>query len=137
MLRQNDADTSSCPWDHPTPERRWSLTRQPGMAKMFEDVLQSLGLRDVNSGASGGAWNAALAAACGDTMIWKPSPETPLTAIAVQRIAGEVMAANDCAGVFNLCLGPVDEIGERMIADGRLPLISATGSCRMGRRIGE
>ncbi len=81
------------------------------------------------------AWNAALAAVCGDTMIWKPSPETPLTAIAVQHLVNRVADANGCPGVFNLCLGDAGDVGEAMIADPRLPLISATGSCRMGRRV--
>ena len=81
------------------------------------------------------AWNAALAAACGDTMIWKPSSKTPLTAIAVQNIANDVMQANGVRGIFNLVIGRGREVGERMLADRRLPLISATGSCRMGRRI--
>ena len=81
------------------------------------------------------AWNAAIAAVCGDTMIWKPSSKTPLTAIAVQNIANRVMERNDCPGVFNLVIGRGADVGERMLADRRLPLISATGSCRMGRRI--
>ncbi|MGE3409979.1 MAG: aldehyde dehydrogenase family protein [Pirellulales bacterium] len=83
------------------------------------------------------AWNAAIAAVCGDTMIWKPSPETPLVSLAVQKICDQVMVQNDCLGVFNLCLGSVEEVGEPMIADRRLPLISATGSCPMGRRVGS
>jgi aldehyde dehydrogenase (NAD+) len=83
------------------------------------------------------AWNAVIAAVCGDTMVWKPSPLTPLCAIAVQNIVDEVALANGCAGVFNLCVGGADDIGERMLADRRLPLISATGSCRMGRRVAE
>jgi aldehyde dehydrogenase (NAD+) len=83
------------------------------------------------------AWNAMIAAVCGDTMIWKPSPLTPLTAIAVHDIVRDVAKANGCEGVFNLCIGGADDIGERMIQDPRLPLISATGSCRMGRRVGE
>jgi aldehyde dehydrogenase (NAD+) len=83
------------------------------------------------------AWNAMIAAVCGDTMIWKPSPLTPLTAIAVHDIVRDVARANGCEGVFNLCIGGADDIGERMIQDHRLPLISATGSCRMGRRVGE
>jgi aldehyde dehydrogenase (NAD+) len=83
------------------------------------------------------SWNAALAAVCGDTMIWKPSTETPLTAVAVQQIAHRVMADAGLEGTFCLCIGNGSDVGERMIADARLPLISATGSCRMGRRIGE
>jgi aldehyde dehydrogenase (NAD+) len=81
------------------------------------------------------AWNAAIAAVCGDTMIWKPSSKTPLTAVAVQNIANRVMDRNGCPGVFNLVIGRGADVGERMLADRRLPLISATGSCRMGRRI--
>lgn len=83
------------------------------------------------------SWNAMIAAVCGDTMIWKPSSKTPLTAIAVQKIANEVMKANGVEGVFNLCIGSSKSVGEKIIADARLSLISATGSCRMGRRIGE
>ena len=83
------------------------------------------------------AWNAMIAGVCGDTMIWKPSPLAPLTAIAIQRIAGQVAAEQGYSGVFNLCVGDADEIGERMARDDRLPLISATGSCRMGRRVAE
>jgi len=82
------------------------------------------------------AWNAALAAVCGDTMIWKPSPEAPLSAIAVQQILNRVAEANGCTGVFNLCVGGA-ALGERMSADRRLPLISATGSCGMGSRVAE
>src|SRR5579875_1067173 len=82
------------------------------------------------------AWNAMIAAVCGDTMVWKPSPRTPLTAVAVQKIVDEVARANDCEGVFQLCAGG-DDIGRRMLEDRRLPLISATGSCRLGRVVGE
>ncbi len=60
-----------------------------------------------------------------------------MTAVAVHDIVRDVARANDCEGVFNLCIGGADDIGERMIQDHRLPLISATGSCRMGRRVGE
>ncbi len=83
------------------------------------------------------AWNAMIAAVCGDTMIWKPSLRTPLCAIAVQRIVNEVARANGCAGAFNLCVGDAADIGARMTDDTRLPLISATGSCRMGRIVAE
>ncbi|HLJ09562.1 MAG TPA: aldehyde dehydrogenase family protein, partial [Planctomycetaceae bacterium] len=82
------------------------------------------------------AWNAALAAVCGNTIVWKPSIETPLTAVAVQRICDKVMSANSLTGVFSLCVGDVDPVGVAMTADRRLPLISATGSCAMGRKVG-
>ena len=83
------------------------------------------------------AWNALIAAVCGDCVIWKPSEQTPLTAIAVQHICDRVLARHGLKGVFNLVIGSVEEIGEPMLADRRLPLISATGSCRMGRRVGQ
>jgi len=92
------------------------------------------------------AWNAMLAAVCGDTMIWKPSLLTPLTAIACTNIVHEVMRAQevfapprgiDPCDVFGLIIGSDAQVGETMIADRRLPLISATGSCRMGRHVGK
>ncbi|MXX84135.1 MAG: aldehyde dehydrogenase family protein [Chloroflexi bacterium] len=81
------------------------------------------------------SWNAAIAAVCGDTMIWKPSPTTPLTAIAVQHICNRVMARHGCAGVFNLLIGGNEGIGERLVDDARLPLISFTGSTAVGRQV--
>src|SRR5262249_9548193 len=69
------------------------------------------------------AWNAMIAAVCGDTMIWKPSPRTPLTALAVHRIVDRVAKENDAGGIFQLCIGGADDVGERMIDDPRLPLI--------------
>ncbi|MEO8496494.1 MAG: aldehyde dehydrogenase family protein [Planctomycetota bacterium] len=83
------------------------------------------------------AWNAALAAVCGDTMIWKPSPTTPLTAIAVQQIVNRVTAEHQLEGVFNLCIGANAEAGKWLAEDRRLPLISATGSCAMGRSVAQ
>ena len=83
------------------------------------------------------SWNAAIAAICGDTMIWKPSPTTPLTAIAIQHICNRVMAKHGVDGVFNLVIGDNDEIGERLIRDERLPLISFTGSIRVGRHVAQ
>ena len=83
------------------------------------------------------SWNAAIAAVCGDTMIWKPSPTTPLTAIAIQQICNRVMAQHGVSGVFNLVIGDNDMIGERMIRDERLPLISFTGSIRVGRHVAQ
>jgi aldehyde dehydrogenase (NAD+) len=81
------------------------------------------------------SWNALIAAACGDTLVWKPSSLTPLTAIAVQKIAERVMARNGLSGVFTLAVGRGSVVGERMLRDGRLPLISFTGSTSMGRRV--
>ena len=83
------------------------------------------------------AWNAAVASVCGDTMIWKPSPQTPLTAIAVQHLVNRVTSEHDVEGVFNLCIGADANVGKWMAHDRRLPLVSATGSCAMGRSVGE
>ncbi len=83
------------------------------------------------------AWNAAVAAACGDTMVWKPSSSTPLTAVAVQNIVNPIMERHGLSGVFNLVIGSGSVVGERMIHDRRLPLISFTGSTEMGRHVGE
>ncbi|MBI3961654.1 MAG: aldehyde dehydrogenase family protein, partial [Deinococcus sp.] len=82
------------------------------------------------------SWNAMIAAVCGDTMVWKPSSLVPLTAIAVQHVVNRVFQANGLDGVMNLVIGSGSTIGERLINDSRIPLISATGSCTMGRRIG-
>ena len=82
------------------------------------------------------SWNATVAAVCGDTLVWKPSERTPLTAIAVTKIAEQVMRGSGFEGVFNLCVGRGNDVGQRMIEDRRLPLISATGSCRMGEIVG-
>jgi aldehyde dehydrogenase (NAD+) len=83
------------------------------------------------------SWNAAIAAVCGDSMVWKPSSETPLCAVAVQNIVNEVLAANDCRGLMTLAIGRGAEVGERLVQDPRIPLISATGSCQMGERIAK
>ncbi|MFV2000991.1 MAG: aldehyde dehydrogenase family protein, partial [Acidimicrobiia bacterium] len=82
------------------------------------------------------SWNAMLAAVCGDSMIWKPSPVAPLCAVAVTNICHEVMEGSGFEGVFNLAIGDVDPVGAAMVSDTRLPLISATGSVRMGRQVG-
>ena len=78
------------------------------------------------------SWNALIAMVCGDTVVWKPSLKTPLTAIAVQKICDAVLARHGWDGVLSLIIGRDDVVGERMIRDPRIPLISATGSCRMG-----
>jgi len=83
------------------------------------------------------SWNAFLAAACGDCVIWKPSLKTPLTAIAVQKICDRVLERHGWRGVFSLVIGEDSVVGKRLIEDRRIPLISATGSCRMGRVVGE
>jgi len=82
------------------------------------------------------SWNAMIAAVCGDVSIWKPSPKTPLCSIALQRILGKVMHDNGIPeGVFNLVIGSNEEIAETLVNDTRVPLISATGSTRMGKQV--
>ncbi|MGB0653571.1 MAG: aldehyde dehydrogenase family protein [Thermoplasmatota archaeon] len=83
------------------------------------------------------AWNAALALVCGDTIVWKPSEKTPLTAVAVQKQLNDLMAEMGYKGLATLVQGAADPIGEALIHDKRIPLVSATGSCRMGYRVGE
>lgn len=83
------------------------------------------------------AWNAAIAAVCGDTLVWKPSSSTPLASIAIQNICNKIMARNGLNGIFNLVVGSGETIGEKLINDRRFPLISATGSCTMGHCVSE
>jgi aldehyde dehydrogenase (NAD+) len=83
------------------------------------------------------AWNATVAAVCGDSMIWKPSAKTPLCALAVTRIAEKVLADNGAPPIFNLAIGNRREVGQHLVADRRVPLISATGSVSMGRKVGQ
>jgi aldehyde dehydrogenase (NAD+) len=82
------------------------------------------------------SWNAALAAICGDTMIWKPSELTPLTAVAVQHLCNQVMADHGLTSIFNLVIGGGD-VGQMMTQDERLPLISFTGSIPTGRKVAQ
>ena len=84
------------------------------------------------------SWNATLAAVCGDATIWKPSEKTPLTALAVIKIA-EGVCRNTGAdpAIFSLVIGDGPTLGQTMAEDRRLPLISATGSTRMGFEVGK
>jgi aldehyde dehydrogenase (NAD+) len=82
------------------------------------------------------SWNALLAAVCGDTVVWKPSEETPLTAVATMKIVEPIVREHGFPGLFTLAVGGRD-IGEALANDRRLPLVSATGSTPMGRSVGE
>ncbi len=83
------------------------------------------------------AWNSAIGWICGNTCVWKPSEKTPLSAIACQNIISEVFKANDVPeGVCSLVIGH-RETGEWMSNDTRIPLVSATGSTRMGKAVGS
>jgi aldehyde dehydrogenase (NAD+) len=83
------------------------------------------------------AWNSALAAVCGDPVVWKPAGPTPLCALAVQHIANRVAADHGLKGVFTLVIGPGRSVGEVMLADKRLPLISFTGSTSVGEHVAQ
>jgi len=82
-------------------------------------------------------WGWALALVCGDTIVWKPSEQVPLVAIACQQVFHEVTHGTEAEGVFSLVLGDGPNVGERLIADRGIPLVQATGSCRMGQRVAE
>jgi aldehyde dehydrogenase (NAD+) len=81
------------------------------------------------------SWNSAIAAVCGDPVVWKPAGPTPLCGVAVQHIANRVMADHGVHGVFTLAVGSGSVVGERMLHDKRLPLISFTGSTRVGQHV--
>jgi aldehyde dehydrogenase (NAD+) len=82
------------------------------------------------------SWNAFIALVCGDTVIWKPSSKAALSAVAAMKLIWPVLKKNDLPdGVLNLVVGSGPSIGEAMIQDRRIPLISATGSVRMGRHV--
>jgi aldehyde dehydrogenase (NAD+) len=83
------------------------------------------------------SWNAMIAAVCGDCVLWRPSSETPLTAIAVQKICNRVLDRHGLKGIFNLVIGRANPIGENLINDPRIPLISFTGSTEVGRHVSE
>ena len=84
------------------------------------------------------AWNAMIAAVAGDVNIWKPASKVPLTAIACQNIISSVLKENNIPeGVFNLVIGRGSTIGEKILNDKRIPMVSLTGSTRVGRHAGE
>ncbi len=84
------------------------------------------------------AWNAMIATVCGDVTLWKPSEKTPLSAIACFNLIADVLAEENIPeGVFSLIIGDVSVVGEKILSDSRIPLVSATGSTRMGRRVAE
>ena len=84
------------------------------------------------------SWNAALAAVCGDSTIWKPSEKTPLTAIAVIKIAERVCRNTGAdPAIFSLLVGDGPSVGQKLAADQRVPLVSATGSTRMGLEVAK
>jgi len=84
------------------------------------------------------SWNTMIAAICGDSTIWKPASKTPLTAIATTKIAQRVLERNQMPGaLMSLVIGPGRTVGDKFLRDHKIPLISATGSTSLGKRIGE
>ncbi len=83
------------------------------------------------------SWNAFIAAICGNVSVWKPSPKTPLCAIAVQRICNEALEKGGFPAIFQLFVDDTNALAEKFVDDRRVDLLSFTGSCEVGRRVGE
>ena len=83
------------------------------------------------------AWNSFLAAVCGDVTIWKPSPKTPLSAIASMKICNEALKAGGFPDIFFLFNDAGTDLSQGFVDDKRIPLISFTGSTKVGRMVGE
>jgi aldehyde dehydrogenase (NAD+) len=83
------------------------------------------------------SWNAFIAAICGNTVVWKPSPKTPLCAVAVQHICNRVMEKNNLSGIFSLFTTDKDELAKHFVADKRVALVSFTGSTAIGLQVNQ
>lgn len=83
------------------------------------------------------AWNAFIAAICGNTVVWKPSSKVPLCAVAVQHLCNHVMQENGYTGIFNLFISDDNKLVDTFVNDHRVPLISFTGSTAVGRKVNE
>lgn len=116
---------------------RTLLSERPGH-RMFEQ-WQPLGpvlcISAFNFPVAVWSWNAAIALVCGDPVVWKPSLKAPLCALAVHGLLQPVVAAAGHPDVLQLTFGPDAEVGQALVDDPRLPLVSATGSCAMGRKV--
>src|SRR5437763_1476729 len=80
------------------------------------------------------AWNAMLAAVCGNAIVWKPSPKTPLSALAVQTLANRIIETLDLPPIFVLCVCD-NALASKLVADPRVSLVSFTGSSDVGREV--
>ena len=83
------------------------------------------------------AWNACLAAICGNVSVWKPSPKTPLTALAVQHICNRVVESHGLPPIFQMFIDGGTELAGRFVDDRRVALVSFTGSTAVGRHVGK
>ena len=81
------------------------------------------------------AWNAFIAAICGNVTIWKPSAKTPLCAVAVQNLCNQVLRDNNCVEIFSLVIPDSHEVAEVMVNDSRISLVSFTGSTAVGKKV--
>ncbi|MBI1383109.1 MAG: aldehyde dehydrogenase family protein [Planctomycetaceae bacterium] len=81
------------------------------------------------------AWNSMIALICGDACIWKPSPKAPLTAIAMTKVAAEVLEPDGFGALLSLVIGTNEDVGEKLVADPKVPLVSFTGSTAVGREV--
>jgi len=81
------------------------------------------------------AWNSMLALVCGDANVWKPSPKAPLTAVAMTNVARAVLEPDGFGALVSLVIGTNEDVGTRMVDDPRLPLVSFTGSSRVGKQV--
>ena len=82
-------------------------------------------------------WNAMIAAVCGNAILWKPSEMTPLISVAMNNIAKSVMEKNGYKNIFGLVVDNSAELGKKIAEDKRISLVSATGSCEMGRSVAQ
>ncbi|NNF60468.1 MAG: aldehyde dehydrogenase family protein [Gammaproteobacteria bacterium] len=83
------------------------------------------------------SWNAFIAAVCGNVSVWKPSPKTPLCAVAVQQICNRALTDNGFPGIFGLFVDADNRLAQKFVDDTRVELMSFTGSCAIGRQVGE
>ena len=83
------------------------------------------------------SWNAFIAAICGDVTVWKPSPRTPLCAVAVQNIVNKVLEKQGLPAIFSMFIDGDNRLAERFVKDERVALVSFTGSTAIGRKVGE
>lgn len=114
------------------------LPSERSMHKLFEmwNPLGAIGIITAfNFPVAVYGWNAAIAMVCGDTMIWKGAPTTPLTSIATTKLVASVLQENDVPGAVSTLVTAGSDVGEAIATDTRLPLVSFTGSTKVGREV--
>ena len=116
---------------------RTMLSERPGhrMLEQWHPLGPVLCISAFNFPVAVWSWNAALALVCGNPVIWKPSLKSPLTAHATHELVRPVLAEAGHPEVLQLVWGSDELVGQTLVADDRVPLVSATGSCAMGRKV--